>query len=132
MTELLDLCYDILIRVLEEINPEDVAACAQTSTAFNEFIRNNTRLYKAHYLKQFVCFILEANGEMALTCLQDDPRRRRSNRVPDWVAEVQRLVKCRKILESADNDIKVGNRVVKVWKSLTMSARGIRVHCNDR
>jgi hypothetical protein len=54
MTELLDLCYDVLIRILEEINPEDLAACAQTSTAFNEFIKKNTRLYKAHYLKNFV------------------------------------------------------------------------------
>jgi hypothetical protein len=62
MTELLDLCYDVLIRILEEINPEDLAACAQTSTAFNEFIKKNTRLYKAHYLKNFVrlrlrCFV---------------------------------------------------------------------------
>jgi hypothetical protein len=54
MTELLDLCYDVLIRILEEINPEDLAACAQTSSGFNEFIKKNTRLYKAHYLHNFV------------------------------------------------------------------------------
>jgi hypothetical protein len=54
MTELLDLCYDVLIRILEEINPEDLAACAQTSKGFNEFIKANTRLYKAHLLKNFV------------------------------------------------------------------------------
>jgi hypothetical protein len=54
MTELLDLCYDVLIRILEEIDPADLAACAQTSSAFNEFIKKNTRLYKAHYLKNFV------------------------------------------------------------------------------
>lgn len=55
MTELLDLCYDVLIRILEEINPEDVAACAQTSHGFNEFIKSSTRLYKAQYLRNFVC-----------------------------------------------------------------------------
>lgn len=54
MTELLDLCYDVLIRILEEINPTDVAACAQTSRGFNEFIKKNIRLYKAQYLKNFV------------------------------------------------------------------------------
>lgn len=56
MTELLDLCYDVLIRILEEINPEDLAACAQTSSGFNEFIKKNKRLYKAHYLHNFVRF----------------------------------------------------------------------------
>jgi hypothetical protein len=54
MTELLDLCYDVLIRILEEINADDLAACAQTSSGFNEFIKKNTRLYKAHYLQNFV------------------------------------------------------------------------------
>lgn len=54
MTELLDLCYDVLIRILEEIDPQDLAACAQTSVGFNDFLKKNTRLYKAHYLKTFV------------------------------------------------------------------------------
>lgn len=54
MTELLDLCYDVLIRVLEEIDPQDLAACAQTSVAFHDFLQKNSRLYKAHYLKTFV------------------------------------------------------------------------------
>jgi hypothetical protein len=54
MVELLDLCYDVLIRILEEINPEDLAACAQTSNGFNEFMKKNKPLYKAHYLKNFV------------------------------------------------------------------------------
>jgi hypothetical protein len=54
MTELLDLCYDVLMQILEEINPEDLAACAQTSSGFNEFIKKNTLLYKAHYLHNFV------------------------------------------------------------------------------
>ncbi|KAI8931480.1 hypothetical protein NX059_011148 [Plenodomus lindquistii] len=89
MTELLDLCYDVLIHILEEINPEDLASCAQTSKSFNEFIKNNTRLHKAQYLRNF-----------------DDPRRRPSDPEPDWVAELQKLVKCKKILESANNDVK--------------------------
>lgn len=54
MTELLDLCYDVLIRILEEIDPSDLAACAQTSVGFHDFLKRNTRLYKAHYLKTFV------------------------------------------------------------------------------
>lgn len=54
MTELLDLCYDILIRILEELGSEDLASCAQTSWAFNNFIKGNTRLYKAHYLRDYV------------------------------------------------------------------------------
>jgi hypothetical protein len=51
----LDLCYDVLIRILEEINPDDLAACAQTSWGFNTFIKENIRLHKAHYLRNFVC-----------------------------------------------------------------------------
>lgn len=54
MTELLDLCYDVLIRILEEINAEDLACVAQTSSGFNKFIKENTRLYKWHYLRNFV------------------------------------------------------------------------------
>lgn len=54
MTELLDLYYDVLIRILEEIEPEDIAACAQTSRGFNEFVKKNTRLHKAQYLRNFV------------------------------------------------------------------------------
>ena len=52
--ELLDFCYDILIRILEELDPADLAACARTSFAFNHFIKGNKRLYKAHYLKKLV------------------------------------------------------------------------------
>ncbi|KAL5114315.1 hypothetical protein ACEQ8H_007790 [Pleosporales sp. CAS-2024a] len=89
MTELLDLCYDVLIRILEEINPEDLAACAQTSIGFHEFIKKNTRLYKTHYLQNF-----------------DDPRRKTTDPEPDWVSELQRIVRCQKILESANNDLK--------------------------
>jgi hypothetical protein len=54
MVELLDLCYDVLIQILEEIDPHDLAACAQTSRGFNEFIKANNRLYKSLYLKHFV------------------------------------------------------------------------------
>ncbi|KAH8695803.1 hypothetical protein GQ44DRAFT_634574 [Phaeosphaeriaceae sp. PMI808] len=89
MTELLDLCYDVLIRILEEINPEDLASCAQTSSAFNRFITSNTRLYKAHYLRRF-----------------DDPRRSPTDPEPQWVSELHRVIRCQKILESADNDVK--------------------------
>ncbi|KAF2623484.1 hypothetical protein BU25DRAFT_349951 [Macroventuria anomochaeta] len=89
MTELLDLCYDVLIRILEEIDPPDLAACAQTSVGFNEFIKKNTRLYKAHYLKTF-----------------DDPRQRPADPEPDWVLELQKAIRCQKILESANNDLK--------------------------
>jgi hypothetical protein len=55
MTELLDLCYDVLIRVLEEIDPEDLGRCMQTSHGFNEFIKKNIRLFKAQYLENYVC-----------------------------------------------------------------------------
>ncbi|OAK96673.1 hypothetical protein IQ06DRAFT_296691 [Phaeosphaeriaceae sp. SRC1lsM3a] len=89
MTELLDLCYDVLIRILEELNPSDLAACAATSSAFHEFIKRNKRLYKAHYLQNF-----------------DDPRRRPTDAEPDWVDELQNAVRWQKILESADNDLK--------------------------
>lgn len=53
--ELLDFCYDVLIRILEEINPADLGACSQTSWAFHNFISNNRRLFKAHYLHNWVC-----------------------------------------------------------------------------
>jgi hypothetical protein len=58
MVELLDLCYDVLIRILEEINPEDLAACAQTSSGFNNFLKQNERLHKAHYLQNFVRYLM--------------------------------------------------------------------------
>ncbi|KAF2870054.1 hypothetical protein BDV95DRAFT_639108 [Massariosphaeria phaeospora] len=89
MTELLDLCYDVLIRILEEINPEDIAACAQTSRGFNTFIKKNTRLYKAIYLRTF-----------------DDPRSNPSGPEPEWVSELQNLVKCKKVLQSTDAQVK--------------------------
>ncbi|PSN75125.1 hypothetical protein BS50DRAFT_671357 [Corynespora cassiicola Philippines] len=83
MTELLDLCYDVLIRILEELNPEDLAACAQTSWGFRNFINENNRLYKAHYLKTF-----------------DDPRFLDPSVEVDWVAQLQKFIKTRKILQS--------------------------------
>ena len=54
MKKILDLCYDVLLQILEEINPEDVAACMQTSKGFRDFIRENTRIYKTLYLKNYV------------------------------------------------------------------------------
>lgn len=58
--ELLDFCYDILIRILEALDPVDLASCARTSFAFNRFIKGNKLLYKAQYLKNFVIQILQA------------------------------------------------------------------------
>ncbi|KAI1536083.1 ferric reductase [Pyrenophora tritici-repentis] len=90
MTELLDLCYDMLMKILEEINPEDVAACAQASKGFNEFVTKNTRLHKSLYVKHF-----------------DDPRRRKpQDPEPDWARELKRVVEFQKILHSAHNDVK--------------------------
>ncbi|CAN9089616.1 unnamed protein product [Alternaria alternata] len=90
MAELLDLCYDVLIRILEELHPADLAACAQTSKGFNEFLKKNKPLYKTLYLKHF-----------------DDPRRRRpTDPEPEWVGALQRVVRCQKVLESANNDLK--------------------------
>ncbi|KAH7069538.1 hypothetical protein BKA63DRAFT_84478, partial [Paraphoma chrysanthemicola] len=68
---------------------EDLAACAATSSGFNAFIKKNTRLYKAQYLRNF-----------------DDPRRKPRDAEPDWVLELQKLIRCKKILESANNDLK--------------------------
>ena len=107
MTELLDLCYDVLIRILEEIDPPDLAACAQTSVEFNEFIRKNTRLYKAHYLKTFVRQSKGTDLRLKLMSKQDDPRQRPADPEPDWVLELQKAIRCQKILQSANNDLKV-------------------------
>jgi hypothetical protein len=52
--ELLELYYDVLVKILEEVGPDDLASLAQTSTGLNHFIKGNDRLYKAHYLKNFV------------------------------------------------------------------------------
>ncbi|KAF1953242.1 hypothetical protein CC80DRAFT_451327 [Byssothecium circinans] len=92
MTELLDLCYDVLIRILEEIDPGDLAACAQTSWAFNNFIKNNAALYRTHYLRNY-----------------DDPRWNVSNAEPEWISELQKFVKCQKILLSGNLDVKREN-----------------------
>ncbi|KAF2795068.1 hypothetical protein K505DRAFT_18528 [Melanomma pulvis-pyrius CBS 109.77] len=90
--ELLDLCYDVLIRILEEINPEDLAACARTSWGFHNFIKENHSLHKAHYLRRF-----------------DDPRIEPSDPEPQWISELQKLVKCKKILESNNMGMKQEN-----------------------
>ena len=107
MSELLDLCYDVLIRILEETDPPDLAACAQTSVGFNEFLKKNTRLYKAHYLKAFVGIAMHQTCISNLTFPKDDPRQRSNDPEPDWVAELQKAVRCQKILESGSNDVKV-------------------------
>lgn len=52
--ELLELYYDVLIKIFAEVEPEDLAALAQTSLGLCNFIRMNERLYKAHYLRNFV------------------------------------------------------------------------------
>ncbi|KAF2192875.1 hypothetical protein K469DRAFT_553012 [Zopfia rhizophila CBS 207.26] len=87
--ELLDVCYEVLIRILEEVNPEDLAACARTSLGFRHFIKENQLLFKTHYLKHF-----------------DDPRQRSSDPEPSWKAELQRVVKCQKILQSNSMEVK--------------------------
>jgi hypothetical protein len=47
---------------------------------------------------------------LSLTVLQDDPRQRPTDPEPDWVQELQNGIRCQKILESANNDLKVGVR----------------------
>lgn len=42
-----------------------------------------------------------------LTLTQDDPRQRPGDPEPDWVSELQTAIRCQKILESANNDLKV-------------------------
>jgi hypothetical protein len=45
---------------------------------------------------------------------QDDPRRRRpADPEPEWVGALQRMVRCQKVLQSADNDLKV--RAQSTW-----------------
>ncbi|KAJ4349641.1 uncharacterized protein N0V89_008258 [Didymosphaeria variabile] len=87
--ELLELYYDVLIKILEEVEPEDLATLAQTSLGFNHFVAGNERLYKVHYLRNF-----------------DDPRRRTTDPEPNWIAELQQLVKLRKVLQSQSLDAK--------------------------
>ncbi|KAF1966564.1 hypothetical protein BU23DRAFT_316638 [Bimuria novae-zelandiae CBS 107.79] len=90
--ELLELYYDVLIKILEEVEPEDLGALLQTSFGFNHFVKGNERLYKAQYLRNW-----------------DDPRRRPTDPEPDWISELQRLVKFRKILQSQSQDLKFEN-----------------------
>ncbi|KAF2200576.1 hypothetical protein GQ43DRAFT_396099 [Delitschia confertaspora ATCC 74209] len=87
--KLLDLFYDVLILILEEVDSADLAACAQTCSGFNSFIKGNTRLFRTHYLKQF-----------------DDPRRDPTSPEPKWDLELQKLVKWHKILHSESLSIK--------------------------
>jgi len=43
----------------------------------------------------------------SLMMWQDDPRRRRpADPEPEWVGAMQRVVRCQKILDSANNDLK--------------------------
>jgi len=44
----------------------------------------------------------------SLMMWQDDPRRRRpADPEPEWAGALQRVVRCQKILDSANNDLKV-------------------------
>ena len=54
MTELLDLCYDVLIRILEELHPAEITWHRSWAENFNEFLKKNRPLYKTLYLKHFV------------------------------------------------------------------------------
>jgi hypothetical protein len=90
--ELLELCYDVLILILEEVNAEDLAACARTCKAFNDFIKDNRLLYKAHYLRNF-----------------DDPRLLPSDPEPRWDLELQKLVKWQKTLAPRNLELKLDN-----------------------
>lgn len=69
--ELLELYYDVLIKILEEVEPEDLAALAQTSIGFNQFVKGNERLHKAHYLKNFVSSTIEILGMQLWLLIQD-------------------------------------------------------------
>lgn len=62
--ELLGLYYDVLIKILEEVEPEDLAALASTSLGFHHFIKGNEKLYKAHYLRNFVSYGLLSMGAL--------------------------------------------------------------------
>ncbi|KAF2117108.1 hypothetical protein BDV96DRAFT_571564 [Lophiotrema nucula] len=87
--ELLDLCYDVLIRILEGVDPPDLAKCSKTSWGLNNFIKDNQALWKAHYLRNL-----------------DDPRGRPSDPDPDWLSRLQEAVHAQKILNSDDADAK--------------------------
>ncbi|OAF99892.1 uncharacterized protein CC84DRAFT_1190723 [Paraphaeosphaeria sporulosa] len=117
--ELLELYYDVLIKIIEEVEPEDLAALAQTSIGFNHFVKGNEMLYKAHYLKNF-----------------DDPRRRPTDPAPDWIAELQRLVKLRKILQSQSPDVKSANMdfVLETISTLIKTgteSEGLSLNCGE-
>lgn len=104
--ELLDLCYDVLIRVMEGVNAEDLAACSMTCWGLNRFIKENQLLYKAHYLKKFVGKTFDWDGFLSPS--QDDPRGRPLDSDLNWEAEIQKLVKCQKIMKSKSIRVKVG------------------------
>jgi hypothetical protein len=52
--------------------------------------------------------------------MQDDPRQNPSDPDPDWVAEVQRLVKCEKILASGNEEliVNIDSYCLSVWAQL--------------
>ncbi|KAF2802427.1 uncharacterized protein BDZ99DRAFT_373114, partial [Mytilinidion resinicola] len=90
--ELLDLCYDVLIRIIEELNPEDLAACSKCSHGFNAFIKENRRIFRTLYLKNF-----------------DDPRRIPGLPEPQWETELPKIIMCKKILMSDDVETKTSH-----------------------
>ncbi|CAI6332056.1 unnamed protein product [Periconia digitata] len=112
MVELLDLYYDVLIRILEEVDPVDLASCAQTSRSFYNFIRTNSRLFKTHYLKQF-----------------DDPRWKPAAAEPEWIVELQKVVRLQKIMESGNLDVKSENfEFVNVLTSSLIASAALQEH----
>lgn len=114
--ELLDLCYDVLIRILEELDPEDLAACARCCTGFNAFIKENRPLFKTIYLKNFVGFKKLQCVRASSDLFQDDPRRRPSDPEPQWEIELPKIIKCKKILTSSDTEVKVTSSWLAAWK----------------
>lgn len=63
--------------------------------------------------------ILTTSQSSRLTIPQDDPRQRPADPDPEWVLELQKLVKCKKILQSANNDLKVECSRVSIFDSST-------------
>lgn len=53
-TQLMDLPYELLHKVLYECEPADIKSLWETCRALNQLLKNNRQLYKEMYLKQLV------------------------------------------------------------------------------
>jgi hypothetical protein len=92
MTNILDLCHEVLHVIFEHLGPDDIAALTGTCQAFHLYMQNNNILWRNLYLQHY-----------------DDPRKAPDGRTPDWETELKELTRVKNIFKAKKVADKTGH-----------------------